>query len=195
MWLDTSFGRLMNAWCSHNDVPNDLALFMHRGQQLRPEDTPSSHGWIPHRGTMIIRAEPRDSAPSAKSPADDPVVQPSAYSQFFEEKAALALKKTPSKPALVMKKKMKKKMLEEMGATHPLRLTWYNKRGHRCEKGMGQPSIPYSPLQGTVLSSSPLQPSWNRLLFQLADRFDSRSGSIPARFQVWGAGHLTNQRE
>jgi len=192
MTLDTHFGRMMNVWCSHNDVPNYLVLFMHRGQQLRPGDTPSSHGWIPQCGPMIIRAEPRDSAPSANSPADGSVVQPSAYSQFFEEKAALALKKTPSQPAgntqvvLVMKKKTKKKMLEEMGATHPLRLTWYNKRGHRCAKGMGQPSIPYSPLQGTVLSSSPLQPSVNCILFQLARRLDSRSGSSPARpFHAW----------
>ena len=75
-----------------------------------------------------------------------------------------------------MTKKQKKQMVEQMGSTHPLRITYYNKRGHRCEKGIGQPTIPFPRGRWiSALSRSPVSHAVNRLLFFYADRLGMSS--------------------
>jgi len=73
---------------------------------------------------------------------------------------------------------MKKKILEEMGACHPLRITWYNKRGHHQLKVLGQPMV--AKAVGKI-QPSPLPASWNRLLFRLADRLARPKSTSPGQ--------------
>eukprot|EP00927_Polykrikos_kofoidii_P051569 TRINITY_DN4536_c0_g1_i1.p1 TRINITY_DN4536_c0_g1~~TRINITY_DN4536_c0_g1_i1.p1 ORF type:complete len:593 (-),score=131.67 TRINITY_DN4536_c0_g1_i1:571-2349(-) len=61
---ETTFGRMMEAWCSHNGVPLFLARFIaeESGLELDPEDTPAHVGLVAGpSGRAVIRAAPRRS--------------------------------------------------------------------------------------------------------------------------------------
>ena len=71
-----------------------------------------------------------------------------------------------------MKKEQKKQMVEQMSSTHELRITYYNKRGHRCLKGLGAPSLPANSRWISTLSRSPCSKDMNRFCFLVADGLD-----------------------
>ena len=74
--------------------------------------------------------------------------------------------------AMKMKKEQKKQMVEQMSSTHELRITYYNKRGHNCMKGLGQPSLPANSRWISALSRSPCSKDMNRFCFLVADGLD-----------------------
>ena len=61
MSLDTVFDKMFKAWCGVNELPPNAAIFEDdEGRLLLPEDTPGTCGWSLGRGTLTIRAYPRD---------------------------------------------------------------------------------------------------------------------------------------
>jgi len=77
---DSKFGRMMEAWCRHHNMPGEEARFCLGSRELRPEDTPLEVGWTPGRGALIVEATPRRPAAEddAKSMSDhSPAVAPS----------------------------------------------------------------------------------------------------------------------
>jgi len=63
----TMFGKMMEAWCSHNEVPMEAARFLLDGRRLRCDDSPNTCQWTPALGTLTIQAVPCDHAQDAEA--------------------------------------------------------------------------------------------------------------------------------
>jgi len=60
MRMRMQFEKLMHAWCQHQELPLESAVFtMADGRVLNLTDTPKTCGWTSDKGLLIIQASPR----------------------------------------------------------------------------------------------------------------------------------------
>merc|ERR1711924_276566 len=61
----------MGAWADYMELPVPSVYFEFDGKVLAAMDTPSSHGWIPERGTLKIEAKPCEEIECTDSEAEE----------------------------------------------------------------------------------------------------------------------------
>ena len=70
MKSDSPFEKMMKAWCQHQGLPQDQAIFEFNGRKLTPTDTPASCSWFSRDGVMKINARPREQEQPTSAPVE-----------------------------------------------------------------------------------------------------------------------------
>ena len=70
MKSDSPFEKMMKAWCQHQGLPQDQAIFEFNGRKLTPTDTPASCSWSSRDGVMKINARPREQEQPVSAPVE-----------------------------------------------------------------------------------------------------------------------------
>ena len=66
MKMSGTFDKLMRAWCGHNGIAFEEALFEFDGHALSAGQTPSGSNWFSERGVLIVNAMPRSADEASK---------------------------------------------------------------------------------------------------------------------------------
>eukprot|EP00931_Biecheleriopsis_adriatica_P026180 TRINITY_DN1594_c0_g1_i2.p1 TRINITY_DN1594_c0_g1~~TRINITY_DN1594_c0_g1_i2.p1 ORF type:complete len:2278 (+),score=582.51 TRINITY_DN1594_c0_g1_i2:35-6835(+) len=101
MKLSTPFEKMMAAWCKQYDISRSAVRFeleskgglMAAGQELLGKNSPASCGWSAEKGSLVVRAVPRDEAePKAAEEAVKEQAAPIEAADVPKEQAAPAPK-------------------------------------------------------------------------------------------------------